>query len=131
MSFTVFPHDGGEKRELSRLKESDQQITPEQLEDVPRMQRLWMRVLRDLSRLLSLWTPDVIEHEDVPFDGTGTTTYALNHNLGGRVRFWAVDWVSGSGGGPALARHSDTTDNVLVLVSYIDGVGTIRIERAG
>ncbi len=130
MSWTIFPTNGAKKRELERSAEPDDQITPEQLQDESRMQRLWMRVLRDLKSLLRRWSPDIIEYEDFPFNAGGTTLYRFDHGLGGRIRWYVVDWHTATD--PAsLVRDDATTSEVLVLRSYPDGTGTIRIERSG
>lgn len=125
----------GTVRQLDRQAEPDEQVDEEQVKDAPRLARLLMRILRDLALLKRRFWPGHIDHEDRVVDSTGTTKYRFPHGFGGRVRWWVVDWQVGSAFklsySPSLSRHTDSDDNTLVLVSYVDGTVTIRVEEAG
>ena len=119
----------GDVRQLDGPSEPDEQVLPADVQDGERMSRLMMRVLRDLAGLRRRWWPMRIDVEDRAVDGTGATKYRFPHGLGGRVRWWPVQWA---GSGPcALSQHADTDDKTLVLVSYEAGTVTLRIEAAG
>lgn len=78
------------------------------------------------------WSPRWLDFEDIEVDNTGATKYTLAHHFGGRVRWWVVDHTDSAGtGGAMLERHADTTKDALVLISYIEGTVTIRVEEAG
>lgn len=120
----------GDVRQLDAAREPDEVIDDVDVADHGILSRLLTRVLREVATLKRTWTPARIDFEDVTVDATGTTTYTLRHGLNGRVRFWVVDWSSTSAGA-ALARHADTDANTLVLVSYVAGTATIRVEASG
>lgn len=116
-------------KQLDRRAEPDEQVTEEQVKDSSRLGRLLMTMLRDIALLKRRWAPRRMDFEDVVVDGTATTKYRLTHKFGGRVRWWPVDWLYPSASG--LAKHSDTDNDTLVLVSYVAGTVTIRVEEAG
>ncbi len=128
----VVPQNGP-IRQLDAPAEPDEQVTPEQVQDTDRLARLLMRMLRDLAVLRRRFWPQHIDFEDLTFDSTGTTKTRLQHGFGGRVRWWLVDWQKGTEAplAPALSRHADTDNNTLVLISGVEGKGTIRVEEAG
>lgn len=119
----------GVVRQLDGRPEPDENITEAAVKEPRSLARLLLRLFRDVALLKRRWWPRRIDFEDKAVDATGTTAYTLPHNFGGRVRWWVVDW-SGSAG-PQLAKSSDTTDRSLVLVSYVAGTATIRVEEAG
>lgn len=95
------------------------------------MSRIVQGLLNDVATLKRAWTPRRIDFEDVAVDGTGSTLYRFPHGFGGRVRWWVVDW-SGAASVAGLMRDEDATDdNTLVLVSWIAGTVTVRVEEAG
>lgn len=120
----------GNPRLLDRPAEPDERVTPEDVQDAPKLARLLMRILKELALLRRRWWPRKVDHEDRTVDGTGTTKYRFPHGFGGRVRWWPVDW-SGAASVPGLMRHADSDANTLVLVSWIAGTVTVRIEEAG
>ncbi len=127
----IIPANGAKIRQLDRQAEPDEQVRPEDVKDADKLARTVMRLLRDVARLKRRFWPDYIEHEDVSFDGSGTTVYRLPHGFGGRVRWWVVD-VYGSAYGVALVKdEASTDDNTLCLVSNETCIATIRIQRAG
>ncbi len=122
----------GKLRQLDSPAVPDEQITPDQVTDTDRIARLFMRILKDVAGLKRRYWPDRLDFEDVAVDATGTTLYRFPHGLGGRVRWWPVDWQGSLlTYNPALARDPSTDDNTLVLVSYAAGIVTVRIEAAG
>lgn len=127
MSAIVPAH--GDIRQLDRHAEPDEQVTPADVQDPERVSRLLMRILRDLAALKRRWWPLRVDVEDREVDATGTTKYRYPHGFGGRVRWWVVGWSGAAG--PQLAEHDDTDDMTLVLVSYVAGTVTLRIEEAG
>lgn len=120
----------GKVRALEKAAEPDEQITPEQWQDVPRMTRLMTEVLRNLTSLLRRSWPQRVDHEDRAVDATGTVVHLFPHNFGGRVRWWVVDWT-GATLPPVLIRHSSSTNDTLALTSGVAGTVTLRIEEAG
>jgi hypothetical protein len=119
----------GTPRQLDRPAQPEEQITEEHATDASRLSRLLMTVLRDIASLKRRWWPERLDFVDRVVDATGTTKYRLPHGLRGRVRWWVVDWQGSAG--PGLARHADTDANTLVLVSYVAGTATVRVEEAG
>ncbi|MGL4444257.1 MAG: hypothetical protein ACRCU1_11565 [Alsobacter sp.] len=117
-------------RQLDRQAEPAEQVRPEDVQDPTRLARVVMRLLRDVAVLKRRFWPEFLEHEDVVFDGTGTTVYRLPHGFSQRVRWWVTDW-SGATAGPRLVRHASADLSTLALVSYTAGTGTIRITGAG
>jgi len=96
------------------------------------LSRTLTRIMKDIATLKQVWAPRRIDFEDVVFDDSGTVPHRFRHGLGGRVRWFVVDWTgSGATTAAALARHSDTDANTLVLVSLAEGVGTLRVEASG
>lgn len=118
---TIFP--------LDRRAEPEEQITEQQVQDPKRLARMLMTILRDVALLKRRWWPERIDFEDTVVDATGTTKYRLPHQLGGRVRYWVVQWSGTTA--PCLKQHADTTEDVLVLTSNVAGTATIRVEAAG
>lgn len=123
-------NDAGEVKQLDRKAEPIEQVTEEQVQDSPRLARLLMGLLRDVADLKRRWSPRRIDFEDRVVDGTATTKYRFAHGLDGRVRWSVVGWkdaVAGHG----LVQHEDTDDGTLVLISYVAGTVTVRVEIAG
>lgn len=120
----------GPVRRLDRASEPDERVTVDDLKSPDYLARLLMRILRELADLRRRWWPKRIDVEDRDVDGTGSTKYRFPHGFGGRVRWWVVDW-SGASSVAGLMRHSDSDNNTLVLVSWVAGTVTVRIEEAG
>ncbi len=120
----------GKTRQLDRQAEPEEQVTPEQVQDPERLARGLMGMLRELAKLRRRFHPRRIDFEDRAVDATGTTKYRFPHTFGGRVRWSVVGWKSASAG-PQLVEHSDTSSTMLVLVSYVAGTATVRVEEAG
>jgi hypothetical protein len=119
----------GNVRQLDRRPDLDETITPDNVTDPKALARLLTKFFRIVVLLQRMWTPGRLDHQDRAVDGTGTTLYTFAHNLGGRVRWWVVDWTGSAG--PQLVKDVATDDNTLVLRSYVAGTVTVRIEAAG
>jgi hypothetical protein len=119
----------GNVQQLDARPGPDENVTESTVKEPKELARFLIRLFRDVALLKRRWRPRWIDYEDLALDATGTTKVRLTHNFGGRVRFWIVDWDGVSS--PAPARHSDTDDNALVLVSYVAGTATVRVEESG
>lgn len=119
----------GQIRKLDRPTEPREQVTEDDAADPGRVARMLMSLSEDTSDLKGRWGPGFLEFEDLVVDNTGTTKYRLAHNLGQRVRWWAVDWDGGAA--CALAKDSSSDNNTLVLISFEVGTVTVRLELAG
>lgn len=128
MSSAIVPRHGVPRR-LDRPQEPDEQVTEEQVEDSKRLSRLLMRLLREVAILRREWRPSRVDFQDAIVDATGTTKYRFPHGLGSRVRWWVTDWTGAAG--PQLSRDASSTDSTLVLVSYVAGTMTLRVEASG
>lgn len=138
-SAAIVPLAPAPLRQLDGKREPDELITPERLDDKPRVARWLTQLLRDVESLKRRWAPRRIDHEDRKVDATGgdglnATKFRFAHGFGGRVRWWVTDWQGVAA--PALVLDTATsgtgTDaNTLVLRSYVTGTVTIRIEEAG
>ncbi len=119
-------------RQLDGRAEPDENITEQDVQDAPKLSKLLLRMLRDVAAMRRRWRPHRIDFEDIAVDDTGTTKYRLEHHLGGKVRWWVVDWQSTAGAAMfEVERHDDTDDNTLVFVSMAEGTMTVRVEEAG
>ncbi len=105
-------------------------VTTEDVQDASKLALILGKVLDSVSTLRARWYPRKIDFEDLVCDGSGAAL-TLQHNFGGRVRQWVVDWTSGSAASPILIRGVETDANKLVLYSYQAGTATIRVEEAG
>jgi hypothetical protein len=121
---------GADVRQLDGRRDPEEAVTEEQVQDPGRLARLLARVLKDLTSLKRRYAPKTIDHLDRDVDATGTTLYRFPHGFGGRVHWYPIDWV-GATDGERLSRHEDSDNNTLVLVSFIAGKVSIRIEKAG
>ncbi len=119
----VWPLDG--------KSQPDQVVTEEDARDPAKVARLLGGLLNDVAGQKRQFTARRIDYEDQSAGGSGEAI-TLQHNFGGRVRWWVVDWTSGSAAAPILIKSAtDTTDATLVLYSYQAGTVTIRVEAAG
>jgi hypothetical protein len=119
----------GKVRQLDRLAEPDEVVTEYEAKQPDFLARVLMRLLREAAAARRLWSPRIIDHQDVPVDGTGTTIYRLPHGFKGRVNWWVLDFTGGVA--PLLARDASSDDNTLCLVSNEAGTVSVRIEKAG
>ena len=66
---------------------------------------------------------------------TGGSTVSLAHGLSGPVRYYVTQWGHGNNtyspmAAPVLARDDTSTDDVLVLRSFVAGNAIVRVEPA-
>jgi hypothetical protein len=120
----------GVVRQLDRPASPDEVMSEVDAQNAVKLARVLLRILKDVATLKRRWWPDRIDFEDFPVSTAGATV-TLNHGLGGRVRWWLVDWESSGTTAPILKRTSATTNDSLVLASYVAGTATIRVEAAG
>ncbi len=122
----------GEVTQLDKSAEPDDVVTEEDVQDPARLSRLILADKRAIAKLNRRWAPRYVDFEDVTVDAVGTL-FTLRHGLGGRVRFWVVDFrVVGAAGAPIIQRDAtETTNDVLGLRSYKEAEVTIRVEEVG
>ena len=81
-------------------------------------------ITTELSQNVQKGESVIFQDCEAPEDGD---EIRLQHNLGRRVMWRVVDWTTSLSSAPALSRNTkETTENLLVLNSYI--LGTISIE---
>lgn len=107
----------------------DVNVTAEDVEDTSKLARFITSIFRDLAALKARWYPRRVDFEDVVV--VTSRDYSFQHNFNGRVRWWPVEWSSGSAVPPTFVQQISTTANTLVLGAYQDGTVTIRIEEVG
>lgn len=106
-------------------------VSVDDVRDPNKLARILGDVFEAVSMLLARWYPRRLDFEDVAVGASGAGL-TLQHNFGGRVRYWVVDWSpSGTAAAPILVRGVETTKDTLVLYSYYAGVATIRLEESG
>lgn len=59
---------------------------------------------------------------------TATNTYTIAHNLNSVVRWYVVDWRSGSANTASFNRQSGTDLNNLKLLANTTGTAVVRVE---
>lgn len=128
MSFAVIDSDDNVRR-VTPGTAPDEVFSEDDAKDAGKLSRLLTRILKDIATLKRVWQPKTIEFEDQSVDATGTTKYRLEHGFGGRVRWWVTEWTGTAA--HCLSKHADTDTTTLVLVSYVAGTATIRVEQAG
>lgn len=123
---------GSTVKALDGRAEPDEVITEKDVQDPAKLARALSAMAKDIAAQKRNWSPRRIDFEDVLVATTGTPV-RLGHGFG-RVRWWVIDWVPTSPGtvAPILFRDvAATDDKTLVLLSYVDGIATIRVEEAG
>jgi hypothetical protein len=119
----------GKVRALVVAAEPHVHVTEEQVKDTSTLARMMAAVMREIMAIGRRPCPRRIDHEDISVSGDGVTQYILPHGFGGRVRWWVTDCTSSNGG---MHRDADaSTDDVLVLLSELPAVVTVRIEEVG
>ncbi len=121
-------------RLLDARPQPEEVVTPEDATDGPKLGRLLMRLLRELSDLRRRFAPKRITYRDIVSDGTDSVPYrvTLVHNFGGPVEWWAVDTHStGTVVIPHVVRDADdSTTNEIALDIYFEGTLAIRVEES-
>lgn len=117
---------------LDGRAEPDEVITAEDVQDAPKLARLFARTLSMVASLRRAWAPRRIDFEDVPVS-TLAAEVSLAHGFNGRVRWWICGWQSSGTTAPILRESTATVSdaNTLVLQSYVAGTVCIRVEEAG
>ncbi len=106
----------------------DEIVTQDDVKEPVKLAKMLTRIISLLSALRRIWVPRTIDFEDVAVPGGGGLV-TLQHNFGGRVRWWVVD-VFGSSTF-LLQRNAATTSDTLVLSSNQSNTLTIRVQEAG
>lgn len=129
----------GKVKQLGPKASADEVVTELDVQQPSKLARLLCRILAQLAALRRQWAPRRLDFEDVVLAGAAGAGVGvrLQHNFGGRVRWWVVEWTFGGGGaasGPVLLKGvaaGEITDSTIVLYSYQAGTATIRVEEAG
>lgn len=102
-------------------------VTTEMVQDPVKLAETLTRmsnITTELSQNAQKGESVIFQDCEAPEDGD---EIRLQHNLGRRVMWRVVDWTTSLSSAPALSRNTkETTENLLVLNSYI--LGTISIE---
>lgn len=123
--------NAGKVTQLGPKPAPDETVTVEDVQDPAKLAKLATRILASLAALRLTWVPRRIDFEDVAVSTSGATV-TLQHNFNGRVRWWLVGWQSSGTTAPILKESTTATDaNTLVLLSYVAGTATLRVEEAG
>lgn len=122
----------GKVTQLDRSKHAGEVVTSKDVEDKEKLAKLLTDSLATQAQQDSRAYPRRTDFMDVVVDSSATTLFRFRHNFGGRVSWWIIDFVGdGVSGAPALERvPAETTNDELVLISYIDGVVSIRVEES-
>ncbi len=121
----------GRVKILDGKAEPDAVVTESDAKDPAKLARLLARLLKDIATVRRRFTAKRIDFEDVAVSTAGATV-SLQHNLNGRVRWWLAGWQSSGTTAPILKESATaTTAQTLVLMSYVAGTATIRVEGAG
>lgn len=122
----------GKIRALGPRPQPDRVVTEDDVKDPSKLTQMLASLLKSVAELRRTWAPRRLDFEDI-LTTTGPGVIRLQHNFGGRVRWWPIDYrISGSAAAPILQRDSaKTDDNTLVLLSYSTGLISIRVEEAG
>ncbi len=100
-------------------------------QDPVKLARVVARLLAENTELRRRFNADRLDFEDVAVSTAGASV-TLQHNFAGRVRWYLVGWQSSGTDAPILKEDTtNTTENTLVLKSYVAGTATIRVEEAG
>jgi hypothetical protein len=120
----------GNVHQLDRPAEPDEILTEEDVQDAPKLARLLVRILKEVTTLRRRFWPRRTDFEDRTV--SNGTDLRLTHRFNSRVRWWVVDWVAETpGNAPQFETSADTDLNTLVLVVWNNGKVTIRVEAAG
>ena len=103
-------------------------LSNDDVQDASKLTSIVRRILDDVAALRARWYPRRIDFEDIALPNAGGLV-TLQHNFGGRVRYWVVDNIGASN--VLLQRNAATTADILVLSSNTATTATIRVEEAG
>ena len=129
---TTSPTSDAKVITLDGKAQPDQVVTEADVQEPPKLTKLLVQLLKDVTTLKRTPAPSRIDYEDVPVSTAGALV-PLQHNFGGRVRWWLVGWSSAGTSAPILRESSLagslSTTSTLILQSYVAGTATIRIEK--
>lgn len=118
----------GKVAQLDGRASAAEVVTEQDVQEPAKLSRLLVRLLTDVAALKRRFAPRRFDFEDVPVLAAGGTVQ-LQHNFGGRVRWWVVDCTSST---KAWLNAATTADTLVVnLTGTSDGTATIRVESAG
>lgn len=121
----------GKATQLDGRGQPVEPITESDIQDVKKLSKFLTSLSGSVSTLLRRWNPNRIDFEDMTV-GTSGAKLSLPHKFNGRVRWWLVGWRSSGTSAPVLKEDTSATDaNTLVLLSYVGGTATIRVEESG
>ncbi len=130
MSAARIAADGTVTR-LDGRADAEEIITDDDVKEPAKLTRLLSRILSNVAALKRVSAPRRLDFEDVVVSTAGASV-PLQHNLNGRVRWSVVDWECATNVAPILRKDAtNTTASTLVLLSYVAGTATIRVEAAG
>jgi hypothetical protein len=101
--------------------------------DVTKLAEVLRKIGERIGLLESVQRPDYNEYE---LEVSSGVTYTLQHDFGGAVRWYVVDWapteanIMVPSAAPAFVRTQATTAGSLVLRSTCDGKAVIRVESS-
>ncbi len=129
MSAARISRDGTVTR-LDGRADAEEVITEDDVKEPAKVTRLLSRILSNIAALKRVSAPSRFDFEDVAVSTSGASV-TLQHNINGRVRWWVVDWECVTNAAPILRKDAtNTTASTLVLLSYVAGTATIRVEAA-
>jgi hypothetical protein len=116
---------------LDGRAEPEDVVTEEDVKDTAKLARILARLLSSVAILRRRFAPRRIDFEDVTVSTAGASV-SLQHGFPGRVRWYVCGWQSAASTAPYLREDTDnSTDQVLVLLSYVAGTVCVRVEEAG
>ena len=117
---------------------ASQSVTEDDVQLPAKLARMLGGLLADVAALRRRFQPRHVDFEDVAVLTTGASNpVQLRHGMGGRVRWWVVGWQCATNAAPIIRESTDSavapvsTADTLVLLSYVAGAVTIRVEAAG
>lgn len=123
----------GKVTQLDARAGADEVVTEEDVQEPAKLSKMLARLLANVAALRRARVSARVDFEDVVVPSTGATApVRLQHNMVGRVRWWVVGWQCSTNVAPILREDTaNTTASTLVLLSYVAGTATIRVEAAG
>lgn len=124
----------GELAKARRYVASAASVQEEEVKSPSKLAEILRLLMARVSKLEAVTAPEPVEFEtEVPSAGS---TVSLAHNLNSQVRFSIVFWTKVQAGAayptaaPVLIADETSTNDVLVLRSYVAGRAVVRIEPA-
>lgn len=118
---------------LGSKLQTDEVVTEDDAKDPAKLARLLIRLLASVAALCRRFAPRHVVFDDIVTTADPTILIRLQHNFGGRVRWWVVDFqIIGANPTPQLNKVDASSDaNTLVLASYSTSLLSVRVEEAG